>query len=228
MCNPSDETSAWLPFSLITPAERDDAGKPELYTGAPVYVGMDIGRKSDATVIHVLEKMGDIFWVRERIYSVGETFANQHAMVDSIFTRYRVAKMHIDATGLGMNFAEDVQTKYGSAIVQDVTFTNTNKHHLANIIKQRFEDIQIRIPFNKILQDSLHAIKKTKTETTSAPKFDADRNAAGHADDFWALALALDAANMPVQEYDYTPCGNFGDDDYDDWDDDYDNEPSIY
>ena len=211
MCNPSDETSAWLPFSLITPAEREDAGVPELYTGTPVYVGMDIGRKSDATVIHVLEKMGDVFWVRERTYAVGETFANQHAMVDSIFTRYKVAKMHIDATGLGMNFAEDVQKKYGTAVVQDVTFTNVTKHHLANTIKQRFEDIQIRIPINKILQDSLHAIKKTKTETTSAPKFDADRNAAGHADDFWALALALDAATMPYQELTYTPCGNPGD-----------------
>ena len=212
MCNPSDEASAWIPFSLITPAERDDAGKPELYTGTPVYVGMDIGRKSDATVIHVLEKLGDIFWVRERIYAVGETFANQHAMVDSIFNRYQVAKMHIDSTGLGMNFAEDVQTKYGSVVVQDVTFTNTVKHHLANIIKQRFEDIQIRIPKDKILQYSLHAIKKTKTETTSAPKFDADRNAAGHADDFWALALALDAGNTPYQVYEYTPVNDTDDD----------------
>ncbi|WP_425438449.1 hypothetical protein, partial [Roseospirillum parvum] len=36
-------------------------------------------------------------------------------------------------------------------------------------------------------------------------RFAAERTPDGHADHFWALALAIEAARSPVTEYDYTP-----------------------
>jgi len=65
MCVAIDEATAWLTWEMIVSAEHPDAGKPELYAGGPCFVGNDIGRRRDLSVIWVLEKVGDVLWTRE-------------------------------------------------------------------------------------------------------------------------------------------------------------------
>ena len=48
-----DEASAWLSYELINACEDENAGRPELYTGGPCYVGVDIGLRSDLYVVWV-------------------------------------------------------------------------------------------------------------------------------------------------------------------------------
>ena len=78
--------------------------------------------------------------------------------------------------------------------VEAVQFTGPVKEALAYPVKAAFEDLNLRIPFDRNLQADLRAIKK---ETTAAGniRFSADRSENGHADRFWALALALHAAS---------------------------------
>lgn len=60
-----DEASALLTYDLITACEHEAATTqlPEAFEAkGPMYLGMDIGRKRDLSVIWLLELVGDVFW----------------------------------------------------------------------------------------------------------------------------------------------------------------------
>lgn len=198
MCHPVDEATAWLTWELITSAEHPDAGKPELYQGGNCYVGMDIGRRRDLTVIWVLERVGDVLWTREVVRMKGASFAEQDAEEDRIWSTYNVRRMCKDQTGMGEKPVEDSKRRYGEYRVEGVIFGAAVKQHLANLIKQRFEDRQVRTPQERQIRESHHAVRKLIT-VAGNPRFDAERSEAGHADEFWAHGLALHAAEDTVQ-----------------------------
>lgn len=200
-----DEASAWLPYDLINAAEHDKAGLPDLYTGAPVYVGVDIGRRRDLFVIWVVEQVGDVLWTREIIERRGASFAEQDALLDSVFARYRVARCCMDQTGMGEKPVEDAQRRHGTTRVEGILFTGPNKLTLATQGKQVFEDRRLRIPMGvEALRSDLHKLQKVSSPT-GAPRFVAESDAGGHADRAWACFLAVSAAVSPQMEYGYTP-----------------------
>ena len=86
----------------------------------------------------------------------------------------------------------------GDSRVEGVLFTGPNKLKLATLIKQSFEDRKSRIPMaDEKLRSDLHLVRKIASPT-GAPRFDADHDANGHADRFWAKALACLAAHGAV------------------------------
>ena len=61
------------------------------------------------------------------------------------------------------------------------------------------------IPKDEDIRRSLHSIKKTLTSTGKA-RFDAERTEqTGHADHFWALALAVHAGDTFKESWSYHP-----------------------
>lgn len=200
-----DEASAWLDYELINAVEHDRAGAPDGYQGGLCYVGVDIGRRRDLFVIWVSELVGDVFWAREIIARQRITFAEQDDLLDQVMRRYRVARVCMDQTGMGEKPVEDAQRRYGQYLVEGVQFTGPNKLAMATRGKQVFEDRRIRIPLgDRLLRSDLHALRKT-TSPTGAPRFEADGDTDGHADRAWACFLALNAAAIPYQPYDYSP-----------------------
>jgi len=192
-----DEASAWLDFDTINAVENDHAGLPEHYAGGPCYVGVDIAARNDLFVIWVLELVGDVYWTREVIVKKRISFAEQDALLDDVFLRYRVMRACMDQTGMGEKPVEDAQRRHGSSRVEGVLFTSPNKLHLATVGKEKFQDRKIRIPDgDQALRLDLHKLKK-ETSATGAPRFVADSDAAGHADRAWACFLACNAADAP-------------------------------
>ena len=209
-----DETTAWLPFSLITDAEDDEAGNPSHSCGGPCFIGVDIGRRRDLFVIWVLEKVGDVLWTREVIERRGATFAEQDALLDDVFARYNVARCCMDQTGMGEKPLEDAQRRHGASCVEGVLFTAANKLALATLGKQAFEERKMRIPMGvQALRADLHKLRKV-SGPTGTPRFVADSDSDGHADRTWACFLAVSASSSPGFEYGYTPAGNARDDFY--------------
>lgn len=198
MCVPVDEASAWLTWDLITSAEHADAGVPALYQGGDCYIGVDIGRRHDFFVIWVDEKVGDVYWTREVIKLKNASFAEQDAALDRVFDYYKVRRACIDQTGIGEKPVEDAKTRHGNYKVEGILFTGPVKQHLATIIKQQFEDKKTRTPVDKAIRESHHAVRKLTT-IAGNPRFDADRTEVGHADEFWAHALAVHAAEDMTQ-----------------------------
>lgn len=98
----------------------------------------------------------------------------------------------LDATGLGEMLAENARRAFGYK-VEPVKFTLEVKADLAQRLRLFFEDRRIRIPEDRALREDLHAVRRIITPSGNV-RYDAERSERGHADRFWALALALHAA----------------------------------
>jgi phage FluMu gp28-like protein len=203
MCVASDDASAFIEWSLIDgctyPAgENWEWPAPVKVVGADLYAGLDIGRHHDLTSMTIIEKVGGMAFTRKRIDLKGMKFSEQEAILYPWFEVCR--RVCIDATGLGMQFAERSAERFGKYKCEGITFTGPMKEELAYPVRSAFEDRLIRIPFS---DDKLKAdIRAIRKETTAAGnvRFAADRGMNGHADRFWGLALALHAAKQPTRE----------------------------
>lgn len=200
-----DEASAWLDYELINAVEHDHAGLPEHYAQGACYVGVDIAARNDLFVIWVAELLGDVLWTREIIERRRISFAEQDALVDEVFARYRVLRCCMDQTGMGEKPVEDAQRRHGTSRVEGVLFTGPAKLTLATEGKERFEDRKIRIPMaHAKLRADLHSLKKAPS-STGAPRFVVeDEGQASHADRAWACFLACHAAGRPMVSMEYT------------------------
>ena len=194
-CNPADDNSAFLEYDLIASCEY---GQQENWQfdcrdaiNRELYVGIDIGRKSDLTVIWVLEKLGDVLYTRQVIELQNMKKSEQEKVFYPVVEHAQ--RVCLDYTGLGIGWGDDAKDRFGSK-VECVTFTNTGKEAMAYALRGAFEDRKIRIPFNPKIRADLRAITKTTTATGNI-RFSAERTADGHSDRFWALALAIQAAS---------------------------------
>jgi phage FluMu gp28-like protein len=189
-----DEASAWLPYELITACEDPQAGSPQEYQGGFCYIGNDIAARNDLWVAWVLELVGDVLWTREVSVLRRATFAEQDATMAELMRRYRVARLSMDQTGMGEKPVEDARRRYPGR-VEGVLFTPQAKLAVATIGKAAFEDRRVRIPAGDlILRADLHKPKKV-VGPTGMPRLVAESDLAGHADRFWALMLAVAAAD---------------------------------
>jgi len=193
-----DEASAWLPYELISAVEHEEAGDVDRYAGGPCFIGNDIARRGDLWVAWVFEQVGDVLWTREIRTLRRAKFAEQDAVMDELFQRYRVVRLAMDQTGMGEKPVEDAKLRYGEHRVDGVLFTGPNKHLLATVGKSAFEDRKLRIPMgDKELRADLHKLKQVLSPT-GAPRFVAESDGAGHADRAWSCFLAAYAASGDV------------------------------
>jgi phage FluMu gp28-like protein len=182
----------YIPMELAITAEHGDAKLDmpiEQLAGRELYLGVDIGRKKDRTVLWLNEKVGDVFWTR-RVETLEKTkFRVQFEQIDALMPYVRRAC--VDSTGIGAQIGEELVEKYGGR-VEAVEFNIANKEAMATASKTHFEDRTLRIPSSPVLRRSINAVKRYNSPTGHF-RFDAERTEAGHADEFWALALSLSA-----------------------------------
>ena len=155
---------------------------------------MDIGRRKDLTVIWVLEKIENIKYTRLVIELAKMPFHKQEEILHEILAHKLFRRDCQDDTGIGMQMAENAQLKFGKFRVEGVTFTNKVKEDLAYRLRTEFENKTVFIPSRHEIREDLHSVRKITTASNNI-RFDADRSDNGHADRFWALALALHAAD---------------------------------
>jgi phage FluMu gp28-like protein len=216
-CIPRTKGGAWLAWDLILGAEDANAGVPEKFGGGRIFIGNDIGRRRDLWVAWVIEQVGDVAWTREIRELKGATFAAQDAEMDELMLRrYPAARLWMDQTGMGEKPVEDARRRYPGH-VEGILFTGAHRLDLASIGKRVFEDRRIRIPRgNSEVRTDLHK-PRVEQGPAGTVRLVVERDETGHADRFWALMLALAAAdpgrNVPPDIW-------FGEDD--DWIDESD------
>lgn len=184
-----------LSQELIFAAENEGATTDFTLDWKPsggLYVGVDIGRKKDLTVIWLDERIGDVSWTRKVLELDRTKFAVQRAELYSILRMPGVKGCCIDATGIGAQLAEEAADEFG--FVEQVTFTEDSKKDMAMRMKRRFEDRLVRIPASRLIRDDLDAVKKVTTPLGGV-RYLTQNTSDGHADRFWAKALAERAAN---------------------------------
>jgi phage FluMu gp28-like protein len=214
MCDPMDGKTAFIPFAHIVLCESPLCPQPlvvngkrleeipsELYepdwsfepTPSGLYfLGVDIGRRKDLTVMWLLEFVGDLYWTRFILVLEAMQFRKQYRHLERFlrFTR----RACIDQNGIGMQLAEDALEDFGEHRVEPITFSNASKAAIATTLKPEFEDARLRIPKNAQIRRAIHKIKRLPLPG-GGTRFDGERDKDGHADEFWALGLARYAAD---------------------------------
>ena len=189
MCEFIDNSSVLLPYELIGKCEsdqiRDDGA-------SPLYIGMDIGRQKDLSVIVTGVKLGDVLSIVSVDPLRKMPFADQLAILCDKARASSVRGVCIDSTGIGAMLAEEAVRKVGSK-VQPVQFTVQSKGEMYGLMRRRFEERSIRIPVDRDLREDLHAVQRL-VSTGGNVTYSAPRNADGHSDRAAALALCCLAA----------------------------------
>ncbi|MGB3317469.1 MAG: terminase family protein [Sphingopyxis granuli] len=191
MCIAADDDAAFLEYDLIAAAEYPQGADWGRIEGGELFAGVDIGRKKDLTVLWVIERLGDVFYTRHIEALQNMTKADQEAVIWPWMER--CARTCMDATGLGIGWADDAQRKFGQYAVEAVTFTPRVKEALAYPVRATMEDRKLRIPYDKAIRADLRSVTK-QVSAAGNIRFTAERTPDGHADRFWALGLAIHAA----------------------------------
>ena len=204
-CIPSAGTGAWLSWALIRGSEHEDAGDPSRYGQGLTYIGIDVARRRDLWVAVVLERVGDVHWVRELRAERDITFRQQTDIVAELAHRYRPVRIAVDQTGMGEVIVEQLQAEHGALRVEGVLMTAPRKLDVASALREAMEDKRLRIPDDQNLRLDLHSVRMEIGPTGGARLVAERSDATGHADRFWALALACGAAADGVPEFGYRP-----------------------
>lgn len=204
MCQPADDDVAFLEYDLIAACEYGHGIDWQAIEGKELYAGVDIGRKRDLTVLWILERLGDVLYTRHIEALRNMTKADQEKILWPWFARCR--RICIDATGLGIGWSDDAQRKFGEHRVEAVTFTPKVKEELAYPVRSLMEDRRLRIPYDQHIRADLRSVTKQTTAAGNI-RFTAERTPDGHADRFWALALAGHAASTIAVPIEYETTG---------------------
>ncbi len=195
-CVPSAGSGAWLTWEMIRACEdkTGEAGEAEHFAGNITYIGVDVARRRDLWVAAVLERVGDVLWLRELVVRQGISFSEQRAIVRNLVVHYRPTRIAVDQTGMGEAVVEQLQEDHGTSRVEGVLMTGPRRLDVATALREAVEDKRLRIPADDDLRRDLHSIR-TEAGPTGQPRLLADTaETDGHADRFWSMALACAAA----------------------------------
>jgi len=195
-CTPVDEATSFLSYEQIFSIERDKILIDNFasHDSGNLFIGVDIGRKKDLTVIWIIEEIEKFLFTRKVIELERAPFKQQKEILFTYLSLPKFRRACIDATGLGMQLAEEAQDRFGRYRVEPITFTGKVKEELAYNLLRLIEDRQIFIPPDKNIREDLHSVRKITTASNNI-RFDVQQSeVSGHADRFWALALCCYAA----------------------------------
>lgn len=196
MCVPADDASVFISADVSEGCfySFGEIWETDIENCAgDLYIGVDVGRDNDLTVVWVLEKLAGMLFTRRVETLKGMKFSDQEAVLYPYLALPKMRRCCIDQTGLGRQFAERAQERFGKYRVEGVQFTAQSKERMAYPLRAKFEDKTIRIPDTREIRADIRGVKKT-VGAGGAIRFDAARNENGHCDRFWALALAVEAA----------------------------------
>lgn len=194
MCNPADDDAAFLEYDLISGVEYSAGTDWRTLGNGRLFAGVDIGRKKDLTVLWVVEQLGDVLYTRHVEGLQNMRKSEQEKIIWPWLER--CDRSCIDATGLGIGWADDAQDAFGEHRIEAVTFTQRSKEAMAYPVRGAMEDRTLRIPQDPKIRADLRQVTK-QVSSTGNVRFTAERTPDGHADHFWALALAIQAASSP-------------------------------
>lgn len=221
-CTFSHENMPLLTHELISAAERVEdmpidkqswslASIQRMYRAeGPLEAGMDIGRFHDLSVVVVFERIGQTRRLIGLLEMADTRTPLQKVELRKVLSLPRMRRIEIDMTGIGLGIFEDMEEDYGPQLVGGVNFGSTEAvtdriksegrkaptarvtEIMATDMLGVFEDKTIEIIADPELRDDLLKPEKV-TSAGGRVSIAASRDAKGHADRFWAFALAVRA-----------------------------------
>lgn len=181
---------------------------------ASLFLGVDVGRHRDLTVMTLLEKAGSSFIVRGILRMRDCRLPLQQEQLEWICGQPGLRRAHLDMTGLGLGLYEYAREKLGAKI-HGINFASSVRmegqgggsngggastritEHLATQLLQAYEDRRIQHPIDPLLREDLRLPERIVTPSGRVSIAVAGGGPT-HADHFWSLALALNAAKEEI------------------------------
>ena len=160
---------------------------PEKY-GSPLFMGLDIGRTSDATVFYIIGVINGKKRSVLRHEMRNADFDAQTDVLNRLMENLPIYRCCIDDGGIGRNLAENAHKRYGER-AELYHFDLHSKEVLAMGVRTGLERREYELDNDRDFHAQIHSIKRTPSSGGSF-RYDAERNEKGHADSFWAWALA--------------------------------------
>jgi len=200
MCKPSTALTALIPYELYQSCEDPSCLQPlvpHTEDRREYFLGGDIGREKHLTVFWIWERVGDVLVCRKIVKLHKTPYHVQEQCAADLLSNHNILRACLDATGIGDMLVEALQNKFGTYRVEKIKFTGPIKEHLASLVRGQMEDKRLRVPAGRAIRESFHSVRKTVTAAGNI-RFDAASTDAGHADEFWAAATGLEAAQTGV------------------------------
>ena len=197
------QAEAWTPTSALQGLRK---------AVGPLYVGFDVARKGDLSVITVMEDLNGMKVVRAILRMRDLRLPEQQQRLGEICRLPKFRRATIDMTGLGLGLFEYAQEEFGAFRIHGINFATSvpatravrvegRKREMVRVTEamamellQVYEDRRIQHPADNKLRDDLRKPEKVTTPGGRV-SIAATRDEAGHADHFWSFALALEAAS---------------------------------
>lgn len=218
MCDFLDESQALISFNSIQRRIRRNLEnhKDKWYkdsgfiykTDNPIYIGVDVAESRDFCAISAFEEVitsdGQIYYIQKWIdYFKGKELPELETYLHDLIEVYpTLNRMRIDKTGLGSYLPAYLQKTHGSKIeginFASSVFTNEGREKvqvtkaMATNLKRMIEEGRVFLLPDPMQQKHLGAINYSFKASRS--------NEEGHADIFWANALALLQSKYSIEK----------------------------
>ena len=200
-CEPASQSMLLTPemYDKLAITPLADKLNPNAEYGE-LFVGIDIGRFHDLTVIWVLERgfdkdaephLRDVYRTVAVHMVKGMAFEAQAQLIGQFLSHNCVSKCCIDKSGLGLQLAEQLYNQYGS-IVEGVAITSPAKQDLVERTIKFITQERVSLPMDDRIKADIIAMKRIVTAKGNI-SYDG-RSDLGHCDSFIALAMALRGA----------------------------------
>jgi phage FluMu gp28-like protein len=185
-----EEEDVSLEINVFKTADDLIAGYDHEVHGPHLYLGYDVARRRDAAVIFVIGQLPN---GKKRsvanIEMINQTFEYQRDQIRKIMTTLSIVRGCIDRTGQGEDTTETLQREFTSTKLEGVEFNIQSKDELARGAREGLEKGEFLLQNDSKFHRQIHSIKRIPT-SGGAFRYDSARDDMGHADSFWAWALA--------------------------------------
>ena len=204
LCVCDDAAGKLITLQLIAPCELDPVEIAEIIAKnptAPRFGGYDVARKVHASAWHEYVQLGVSLYLARREIWRGVEFDTQENWIRSRLVdkgQPHIARMAIDATGLGMHMSEHL-TKAFPGRVDAVNLESSRRTELCVALRDRFASTRIYVPSDDQLRADLNGPEKQLAKNGGLriylPAFDNEAGEQSHCDEFVAAMLAVSAAD---------------------------------
>ena len=163
------------------------------------YVGCDLGKKHDHSVIAVVEKKDkQVSLIHMKQFKLGTEYTHVLGYLNKLGQRLdKVRITSIDQTGVGEHFVEEA-VKAGVKNVDGVMMTIPEKENHMFYLRQLMEEDRLHFGYDPDLIGEMNT-ERFELSKTGQTQFS---NPSGtHDDRLWALALAAYASRNEIPEY---------------------------
>lgn len=161
----------------------------------PLYVGWDLGRSRHRSVIWTWELVGDVAYCRECFVMHKTSFEVQIQEVRKRVHRPNVARFALDAGVSGLPYADEFKRTMGMRF-EPLNLSGPMQGMLATYMQFAFEKRAVRIPDDDMIRDDFSLVETPNEQSGKAVMGKEqvhETDELGHADRFWAAAIAYKA-----------------------------------